>query len=208
MLWRARRCYDEIPLRNFFGTGVVARHPEEKWDVITADDLEKASQTTPVREGDIVIVNTGWHNKYADSAEYYAYSPGYYKEAGEWFVSKKVKAVGADTQALDHPLGTAIGPHGPAEESGVYCRGPAASTRSSPATRSSRTSRTGSPATTRSCLPASTDSRTSAVTWTRSPANASPSPRSRGAGSAATGASSAWSPSPTLSGSYRIETGQ
>ena len=60
----------------------------------------------------------GWHHKYADSAEYYAYSPGFYKEAGEWFVSKGVKAVGTDTQALDHPLATAIGPHGPAEATG------------------------------------------------------------------------------------------
>jgi kynurenine formamidase len=36
-----------------------------------------------------------------------------YKEAGEWFVEKGVKCVGVDQQALDHPLGTAIGPHGP-----------------------------------------------------------------------------------------------
>ncbi len=108
----------EIPLRNFFGTGVVLDIPKGKWEVITPDDLEAASQVTEVREGDIVIVNTGWHHRYADSAEYYAYSPGYYKEAGEWFVQRKVKAVGADTQALDHPLGTAIGPHGPAEETG------------------------------------------------------------------------------------------
>ena len=28
-------------------------------------------------------------------------------------MEKGVKAVGTDTQALDHPLGTAIGPHGP-----------------------------------------------------------------------------------------------
>jgi kynurenine formamidase len=42
-----------------------------------------------------------------------AYSPGLYKEAGEWFVEKGVKAVGVDQQALDHPFGTAIGPHGP-----------------------------------------------------------------------------------------------
>ena len=30
--------------------------------------------------------------------------------AGEWFVEKKVKVVGHDTQANDHPLATAIGP--------------------------------------------------------------------------------------------------
>ena len=30
--------------------------------------------------------------------------------AGEWFVEKKVKVIGHDTQANDHPLATAIGP--------------------------------------------------------------------------------------------------
>jgi kynurenine formamidase len=108
----------EIPLANFFGTGVVLDIPKGKWGVVTAEDLEAASKKTEVRQGDIVLVNTGWHHKYADSAEYYAYSPGFYKEAGEWFAAKGVKAVGTDTQALDHPLATAIGPHGPAEEQG------------------------------------------------------------------------------------------
>ena len=108
----------EIPLSAFFGTGVVLDIPKKKWEVVTPADLDAASKVTPVREGDIVIVNTGWHHTYADSAEYYAYSPGFYKEAGEWFVEHKVKAVGTDTQALDHPLATAIGPHGPTEFSG------------------------------------------------------------------------------------------
>jgi kynurenine formamidase len=108
----------EIPLSAFFGTGVVLDVPMQKWGVVTPDDLEEASRHLEVRRGDVVIVNTGWHRRYADTADYYAYSPGFYKEAGEWFVEKRVKAVGADTQALDHPLGTAIGPHGPAAESG------------------------------------------------------------------------------------------
>src|SRR5205823_8724790 len=30
--------------------------------------------------------------------------------AGEWFVEKRVKVIGQDTQANDHPLVTAIGP--------------------------------------------------------------------------------------------------
>ena len=71
-----------------------------------------------IQPGDIVIVNTGWHHHYSDSAQYYAYSPGFYKEAGEWFAARGVKAVGTDTQALDHPLATAIGPHGPGEAQG------------------------------------------------------------------------------------------
>lgn len=63
---------DEIPLSAFFGTGVVVSIPKGKWGMVTAEDLQNA--TPDIRPGDIVVVNTGWHHKYADSAEYYAYS--------------------------------------------------------------------------------------------------------------------------------------
>jgi kynurenine formamidase len=108
---------DEVPLTSFFGTGVVVSIPKGKWGVVTADDLEQARPQ--IRAGDIVIVNTGWHHHYGDSSQYYAYSPGFYKEAGEWFAERGVKAVGTDTQALDHPLATAIGPHGPGAPAGL-----------------------------------------------------------------------------------------
>ena len=48
--------------------------------------------------------------KYEDSEDYFCYAPGFVSSAGEWFVEKKVKVVGHDTQANDHPLATAIGP--------------------------------------------------------------------------------------------------
>lgn len=64
-------------------------------------------------------MNTGWHRYYGDNRHYYAYAPGFYKDAGEWFVERKVKMVGSDTQALDHPLGTAIGPHGTGAPNGL-----------------------------------------------------------------------------------------
>jgi kynurenine formamidase len=104
---------DEVPLSSYFGTGVVVSIPKEKWEVITADDLEAA--TPEIREGDIVIVNTGWHRYWGDSRRYFVESPGTYKEAGEWLRDKGVKGFGIDCQALDHPLGTAIGvqPNGP-----------------------------------------------------------------------------------------------
>ncbi|GAB6404123.1 MULTISPECIES: cyclase family protein [unclassified Pseudomonas] len=101
---------DEIPLERFFGTGVVVSIPKKKWEVITAQDLENARPR--IRPGDIVIINTGWHHHYGDNSMYYAYSPGLYKDAGEWLAAKGVKMVGVDQQALDHPLATAIGPHG------------------------------------------------------------------------------------------------
>ena len=99
---------DEVPLASYFGTGVVVSIPKEKWEVITPDDLEAASPQ--IREGDIVIINTGWHRYWGDSRKYFVESPGTYKEAGEWMAAKKIKGFGIDCQALDHPLATAIGP--------------------------------------------------------------------------------------------------
>ncbi len=95
---------DQVPIERYMGDGVVVSIPKGKWDVITAEDLEKADP--PIERGDIVIVNTGWHKYWGDTVKYFCYAPGFYKEAGEWFVKKGVKAVGIDTQALDHPLGT------------------------------------------------------------------------------------------------------
>ncbi len=101
---------DEIPLDKYYGTGVVVSIPKGKWEKIMPEDLEKA--TPKIEKGDIVIINTGWHKYWGDNTKYFCYSPGLYREAGEWFLDKGVKAVGVDQQALDHPLATAIGPHG------------------------------------------------------------------------------------------------
>ena len=73
---------DEVPLSSYFGTGVVVSIPKEKWEVITAEDLENARPQ--IREGDIVIVNTGWHRYWGDSRKYFVESPGTYDEAGAW----------------------------------------------------------------------------------------------------------------------------
>ena len=100
---------DEVPLPHFFGSGIVVSIPKKKWEPITYDDLEKAAGKV-VRPRDVVIVNTGWHKLYEDSEDYFCRAPGFVPSAGEWFVEKKVKVVGHDTQANDHPLATAIGP--------------------------------------------------------------------------------------------------
>lgn len=102
------RFIDEVPLSSYFGTGVVVSIPKEKWEVITPADLEAARPE--IQPGDFVIINTGWHRYYGDNRQYFVYSPGLYREAGAWLKERGVKAVGIDNQALDHPLGTAIGP--------------------------------------------------------------------------------------------------
>ena len=98
------------PLWRFFGTGVAVSIPKTKWEVITAPDLEAARPA--IREGDIVMINTGMHKKMADTDEYYAYSPGIYREGAQWLVDRKVKLVGYDIQANDHPMATKLVDHG------------------------------------------------------------------------------------------------
>lgn len=154
---------DEVPLPHFFGSGIVVSIPKKKWESITYDDLEKAAGAV-VRPRDVVIVNTGWHKFYEDNEDYFCRAPGFVPSAGEWFVEKKVKVVGHDTQANDHPLATAIGPHrnGPlhphlAEEYREWSGG----------ATGSRTSRPGSRCTGSCSRTASSASRMSAATSTR-----------------------------------------
>ncbi len=99
----------ELPIDAFFGNGVVVSIPKGKWELIEPDDLANAQPE--ILANDIVIINTGWHRKYADSQEYFGHAPGLAKEAGEWLAARQVKLVGIDTAAIDHPLATSLGPH-------------------------------------------------------------------------------------------------
>ena len=98
-----------LPIDCLFGNGIVLPLKKGSYDVISKDDLEPFS--SQVKEGDIVVINTGWHHKYSDSLEYYGEAPGLVKCAAEWLVAKKVKLVAVDMPFVDHPLATSMGPH-------------------------------------------------------------------------------------------------
>lgn len=99
----------DLPLAVFFGTGVAVAIPKGKWELVEADDLARAQPA--IEPEDIVLINTGWHKKYADSKEYFGHAPGLSKSAAEWLVQRQVKLVGIDTATIDHPLATSLGPH-------------------------------------------------------------------------------------------------
>ncbi|MBW1636956.1 MAG: cyclase family protein [Deltaproteobacteria bacterium] len=98
-----------ISVDRFFGNGVVIDIPKKNYEVITAADLEAAGSV--VQQGDIVVINSGWHHKYADGMEYFGESPGLSKDAAEWLVAKECKLVAVDMPQVDHPLATSLGPH-------------------------------------------------------------------------------------------------
>jgi kynurenine formamidase len=43
--------------------------------------------------------------------EYFGQCPGLSKDAAEWLVKKNCKMVAVDTQQVDHPMATSLGPH-------------------------------------------------------------------------------------------------
>lgn len=101
---------DETPLESYYGTGVVVDIPKNKWEIITPEDLENAKPK--IERDDIVIVHTGWHEKWSDSLDFWCYAPGLGKEAADWLIKKGVKAVGVDLPCMDHPIAAILGPHG------------------------------------------------------------------------------------------------
>jgi kynurenine formamidase len=79
----------------------------DKGTVITKADLESGLKmyNVTLREGDIVIIHTGWGNLFeqypAQNALYNSGEPGLGKEAAHWLVSQKVVAVGSDNWAVE-----------------------------------------------------------------------------------------------------------
>ena len=79
----------------------------DKGTQITAADLQAGLKmyNATLREGDVVIVHTGWGDLFqqypAQNAVYNSGEPGLTKDAAQWLASQKVVAVGADTWAVE-----------------------------------------------------------------------------------------------------------
>ncbi|HEX3176230.1 MAG TPA: cyclase family protein [Methylomirabilota bacterium] len=75
--------------------------------VISAADLQAGLKmyNVTLREGDIVVIHTGWGNLFeqfpAANATYNGAEPGIGKDAATWLISQKVVAVGSDTWAVE-----------------------------------------------------------------------------------------------------------
>jgi len=64
-----------------------------------------------IREGDIVLIHYGWMNYWKTSREWIDYAsgqPGLTEDAADFFVEKKVKAVGTDTAAVGTPVKSGV----------------------------------------------------------------------------------------------------
>jgi kynurenine formamidase len=79
----------------------------DKATVITGADLQGALRmtNTTLREGDIVIVHTGWGNLFEQfpkqNAVFSSGEPGIGMDAARWLVTQKIVAVGSDTWGVE-----------------------------------------------------------------------------------------------------------
>jgi kynurenine formamidase len=88
---------DEIDLSTFAGEGVVVDVSREEATEITLEEFEAAPGE--VREGDIVLVYTGWGERYG--APDYEPHPWLSTPLAEWLVERDVKLVGLDVITPD-----------------------------------------------------------------------------------------------------------
>ena len=80
------------------------------YDLYTSQMVEERAE---VREGDILIIHTGYHRygwdqPLADEIRYMVKHPGPDREFAEWAKRKKIKWIGVDCGSADHPMNTII----------------------------------------------------------------------------------------------------
>ncbi|AEW98581.1 cyclase family protein [Streptantibioticus cattleyicolor] len=71
---------------------------------ITAEDLATAAGDTEPGEGDVVLVHTGWGRHWPDPEAYLGTAsgvPGLTEDAARWLAERRIRAVGADTTAVE-----------------------------------------------------------------------------------------------------------
>ena len=108
--WPAGRTIGEVPLADWVGPGVIADISSLVSDssVYTPKMIESVVE---VREGDILILKTGWY-KYgwnspdSDEFRYMIKHPGPSPDFSQWVVDKKIKWLGIDAVSQDHPMNT------------------------------------------------------------------------------------------------------
>jgi kynurenine formamidase len=97
---------DQMSLDLFYGPAVCldVSHVPAHQD-ITADDLDEAEEAVPVsvEPGDILLLHTGTHGRYAGDPRYLSDFPGLGASGSEWIHGKGVKTFGVDSPTPDNP---------------------------------------------------------------------------------------------------------
>jgi kynurenine formamidase len=109
---------EKVPLTTLIGRAAVvdvSDHATADY-MVTVEDLTKwEAEHGPLPDGGILLVRTGWGEKYGDRTAYLGtdltgpeavpqlHFPGYSPEAAQWLVdNRKIAAVGLDTPSIDY----------------------------------------------------------------------------------------------------------
>ena len=90
---------EELPLDAFVGTGAIIGVKKKGGEEVTVKELEDSG--VPVNHGDILMLYTGWDEKFESSD--YNLHPYLSVEAAEWMVKKGIKMFGIDCITVDLP---------------------------------------------------------------------------------------------------------
>lgn len=96
---------DDFPVEKFILNAVLLNLTHKKAEeYITAQDIRRAEEMCgKIREGDAVLLYTGW-DRYMDDPSYPYNNPGLSKDGAEYLVAKRVSIVGIDADSVDNPL--------------------------------------------------------------------------------------------------------
>jgi kynurenine formamidase len=102
-----------LPLERLYGPAAVADISDEvgDYDIYTPQHI---TSKVEVKEGDILIIHTGYH-KYAfdqgetaDDVRYFVKHPGPNREFAEWCLDMRLRWIGVDCGSADHPMNTVV----------------------------------------------------------------------------------------------------
>ena len=106
------RTIGEVPIAEWIGPGVVVDIAQDvgDYDLYSPELLMKRAD---IREGDILIINTGYHRygwdqPESDELRYFVRHPGPNPEFHRWALKMKLKYIGVDCGSADHPMNTII----------------------------------------------------------------------------------------------------
>ncbi|WP_213451279.1 cyclase family protein [Rhizomonospora bruguierae] len=97
---------DQMPLALFYGPAVcldVSAVPARQ-DITAAHlDAAEAAARVAVEPGDILLLHTGTHGRYAGDPRYLTDFPGLGESASDWIHERGVKTFGVDSPTPDNP---------------------------------------------------------------------------------------------------------
>ncbi len=104
---------DQIPLEWLYGPGVIVDLRQEM-DDLAVYTPEMIEQRVDVRDGDILVLHTGWERfgqfgETPDEERYVHYHPGPHPDLVPWLLKKKIHVWGVDVISTDHPMNLPIG---------------------------------------------------------------------------------------------------